>query len=48
MIIFKVKQDEYKKVKSCKYCEVNYPVEELDHKMTLKMIIETDKHLLVL
>lgn len=42
-----VKQDEYKKVKLCKYCETNFPVEELEHKMTLKMIIETDKHLLV-
>lgn len=39
--------DDYKKVKICKYCEIAYPVELLDHKMTLKMIMEVDLHLLV-
>ena len=31
----------------CKYCEQLYPVEELLHKMTLKSIIQTDRHLMV-
>lgn len=44
---FKEIHDDYKKVKICKYCEIVYPVELLDHKMTLKMIMEVDLHLLV-
>lgn len=35
------------KVKMCKYCEQLYPEQELQHKMTLKMVIQTDKHLYV-
>ncbi|KAM3146974.1 hypothetical protein pb186bvf_000690 [Paramecium bursaria] len=33
------------KIKMCKYCEQNYPEQLLSHKMTLKMIVQTDKHL---
>ncbi|KRX09079.1 hypothetical protein PPERSA_01966 [Pseudocohnilembus persalinus] len=34
------------KMKICKYCERSLPENELNHKMTLKMIIQTDRHLL--
>ena len=33
-------------MKECKYCEMMFPVIELNHKMTLKQIIEIDKHLM--
>ncbi|EAS01971.2 Lmbr1-like motif protein (macronuclear) [Tetrahymena thermophila SB210] len=39
-------KNKYQKVKICKYCETVFPENELCHKMTLKMIIQTDKHLL--
>ncbi|KAL4442889.1 hypothetical protein ABPG74_010778 [Tetrahymena malaccensis] len=39
-------KNKYQKVKICKYCETIFPENELCHKMTLKMIIQTDKHLL--
>ena len=39
--------DEYKKMKMCKYCENIYLDLEVSHKMTLKMIIQTDLHLIV-
>lgn len=34
------------KMKVCKYCDRSMPENELNHKMTLKMIIQTDRHLL--
>lgn len=37
----------YQKFKYCNYCEVEYPVEKLGKKLTLKMIIQLDKHLMV-
>jgi len=42
----KKKPHTYQKVTLCKYCEQLYPVEELLHKMTLKSIIQTDRHLM--
>lgn len=36
---------DYQKSKVCKYCEKSYSVVELTKKMTLKMIIQMDKHL---
>jgi len=42
----KKKPEDYQKVALCKYCEIMYPVEELLHKMTLKSIIQADKHLM--
>ena len=35
----------YSKTKMCNYCEELYPTEELTKKLTLKMIIQMDKHL---
>jgi LMBR1 domain-containing protein 1 len=35
----------YQRLKLCKYCELLFPEDELNHKMTLKMIMQTDKHL---
>ncbi|CAK94850.1 unnamed protein product (macronuclear) [Paramecium tetraurelia] len=37
--------DMCQKQKICKYCEQSYPEQHLQYKMTLKMIIQTDKHL---
>ncbi|CAK83163.1 unnamed protein product (macronuclear) [Paramecium tetraurelia] len=37
--------DMCQKQKICKYCEQSYPEQYLQYKMTLKMIIQTDKHL---
>lgn len=34
-------------MKVCKYCEINKPENELNYKMTLKMILQTDRHLMV-
>lgn len=34
-------------VKVCKYCECYCPRKDLTHKMTLKMIILTDRHLML-
>jgi len=36
-----------KKVRMCKYCEAIFPESQLLKKMTLFMIIQTDKHLMV-
>ena len=36
----------HQKQKICKYCEEIYQETELNHKMTLKMIIQTDRHLM--
>lgn len=36
---------QYQNLKQCKYCEDFYPTIELSKKMTLKMIIQLDKHL---
>jgi hypothetical protein len=41
-------KEKYRKVKICRYCEILYPAELLSHKMTLKMIVDVDKHLLVI
>jgi hypothetical protein len=41
----RLRADGYQKIKLCKYCETPYHAEELTKKMTLKMIIELDKHL---
>lgn len=46
-VLQELKKEEYKKVKICRYCEATYPVSEMTHKMTLKMIIELDQHLIV-
>lgn len=35
----------YQRLKTCKYCELLFPEDELTHKMTLKMIMQTDMHL---
>ncbi|CAD8054888.1 unnamed protein product [Paramecium sonneborni] len=37
--------DMSQKQKTCKYCEQQYPEHHLQYKTTLKMIIQTDKHL---
>jgi LMBR1 domain-containing protein 1 len=34
------------KVVQCKYCEEFYPTDQMNHKMTLKMLMQTDKHLM--
>ncbi|EGR32819.1 lmbr1-like conserved region family protein, putative, partial [Ichthyophthirius multifiliis] len=44
--IHKQNKSKYQKVKQCKYCETILPEIELTQKMTLKMIIQTDKHLM--
>ena len=41
----KEKDNTYSKTKICNYCEEFYSSEELSKKLTLKMIIQMDKHL---
>lgn len=35
----------YVKSGDCGYCGIKYQIDQLDYKMTLKMIIEMDRHL---
>ena len=37
----------YQKTKICKYCEALFPEHELNHALTYKMILQTDRHLIV-
>lgn len=39
-------KEKYQKTKTCKYCEKAYLESELNYKMTIKMIISTDRYLL--
>jgi len=39
------KEANYQKSKICYYCENHYFVEELNKKLTLKMVLQMDKHL---
>ena len=39
--------EDYMNVKVCKYCECYCPRKELSHKMTLKMIMLLDRHLML-
>ena len=41
----KVLKTDYQQLKRCRLCQISYPISTLSHEMTLKMIIETDKHL---
>ena len=43
--IMMAKDGSYQKSKMCNYCEEYYFTEELTKKLTLKMIIQMDKHL---
>lgn len=36
----------YQKTKICKYCEALFPEHELNHALTYKMILQTDRHLI--
>ncbi|KAL4477278.1 hypothetical protein ABPG73_003404 [Tetrahymena malaccensis] len=38
-------KETYQRVQPCKYCEEIFPTHELTNKLTLKMILQTDKHL---
>ena len=37
----------YERLRLCKICQVGYSLHLLQHKMTIKMILQTEKHLSV-
>ena len=41
----KTLKTDYQQLKRCRLCQIAYPLQLLNNEMTLKMIIETDKHL---
>ena len=40
------KKSEYVKLRICRFCQIGYPVEELNYSLTLKMILKTERLLM--
>ena len=40
------KAAEYVKLRICRFCQIGYPVEELNYSLTLKMILKTERLLM--
>ena len=38
----------FSKLRTCKFCQLQYPAKNLSHQMTLKMILQTEFHLRVI
>lgn len=41
-------REEYQKTELCKLCMISFPPEQLPHKLTMKMLIQTEKQMQVI
>lgn len=47
MDLVKISPEKYKKMKKCKFCQIYFDLSDLKYKITKRMLIQAENHLLV-